>query len=223
MKELIPQTTPLANLVTEDGFKIPAPVRKPGAFKPYIKPQITQQQILQQFRLKQALILWQRQAYLQTLLQAYLHKPSMLNEEQLRILAAQPFFRALVLKQAHMAAWSSKLMAQQSEEKAILEEEKDTEDESSQEERIGYYTKEERRKWIAYYKEKVQRWREGKNQPKYKARSKIAKNKRRFRGRFAKLNDVNDDLSNYDSAMMSEAETEISVAPSNLTDVVQAL
>ena len=41
MKELIPQTTSLANLVTEDGFKIPAPVRKPGAFTPYVKPRIT--------------------------------------------------------------------------------------------------------------------------------------------------------------------------------------
>ena len=154
MKELIPQTTPLANLVTEDGFKIPAPVRKPGAFTPYVKPRITAAQALQQFRLKQALILRQRQAYLQTLLQAFLHKPSLLNEEQLRILAAQPFFRALVMKQAHMAA-----CAQQ----AKNEEDKETEEDSSSEERIGYYTKEERARRIAHYKQKLQKWREGKN------------------------------------------------------------
>jgi len=57
--------------------------------------------------------------------------------------------------------------------------------------RIGFYTKRERQERIAKYKAKLQRWMKGenKNKDRYVLRSKIAKQKPRIGGKFAKKSD----------------------------------
>ena len=102
----------------------------------------------------------QRQLYIQTLFTAYLKNPSLLNESQLRVLAAQPFFKIMINQQMEAA---SKMTEAVSEQKATSpEEEPVTSEDDTNESRIGYYTKEERRQRISHYKEKLQRWRDGK-------------------------------------------------------------
>lgn len=67
------------------------------------------------------------------------------------------------------------------------EEDRDSTSESVEEEsRTGIYTKAERSARIKIYKEKLQRWRNTKKNPKYVNRSRIAKTKLRVKGRFVK-------------------------------------
>jgi len=140
--------------------------------------------------------------YYQNLLAAFAKNPQSLTKEQISHLLSNPVIRKLIhhaknggdAEKADYYIPITSLTGQSTENVIMIkknesasEEDRDSTSESvSEETRTGFYTKAERAARIKVYKDKLQRWRTAKKNPKYVNRSRIAKTKLRVKGRFVK-------------------------------------